>query len=61
MCASKKPHYYINCFVSGFNIKDGVACTTALTLNTEHMVMVGEGEIDLKTERLNLSLKPVPK
>ena len=25
------------------------------------MVVVGEGEIDLKTEKLNLSLKPVPK
>ena len=25
------------------------------------MVVVGEGEINLKTERLNLSLKPVPK
>ena len=51
----------INCFVSGFNIKDGVASTTALALNTEYMVVVGEGEIDLRTERLNLSLKPVPK
>ncbi len=51
----------IHCFVSGFNIKDGVASTTALALNTDHMVVVGEGEINLKTERLNLSLKPVPK
>ena len=51
----------INCFVSGFNIKDGVAGTTAFALNTDYMVVVGEGEINLKTERLNLSLKPVPK
>jgi len=51
----------INCFVSGFNIKDGVASTIAFALNTDHMVVVGEGEINLKTERLNLSLKPVPK
>jgi uncharacterized protein involved in outer membrane biogenesis len=51
----------INCFVSGFNIKDGVASTTAFALNTGYMVVVGEGEINLKTERLNLSLKPVPK
>jgi AsmA family protein len=51
----------INCFVSGFNIKDGVARTTVLALNTDYMVVVGEGEINLKTERLNLSLKPVPK
>jgi hypothetical protein len=51
----------IHCFVSGFNMKDGVASTTALALNTDYMVVVGEGEINLKTERLNLSLKPVPK
>jgi uncharacterized protein involved in outer membrane biogenesis len=51
----------INCFVSGFNIKDGVASTTAFALNTDYMVVVGEGEINLKTERLDLSLKPVPK
>jgi hypothetical protein len=51
----------INCFVSGFNIKDGIASTTAFALNTDYMVVVGEGEINLKTERLNLSLKPVPK
>jgi len=51
----------INCFVSGFNIKDGAASTTALALNTDYMVVVGEGEINLKTERLNLSLKPVLK
>lgn len=51
----------INCFVSGFSIKDGIANTTGLALNTDYMVVVGEGEINLKTERLNLSLKPVPK
>jgi AsmA family protein len=51
----------IHCFVSGFNIKNGVASTSALVLNTAYMVVVGQGEIDLKTERLNLSLKPVPK
>jgi uncharacterized protein involved in outer membrane biogenesis len=51
----------INCFVSGFSIKDGAARTTALALNTDYMVVVGEGEINLKTERLNLSFKSVPK
>lgn len=51
----------INCFVGGFDIKDGIASTTAFVLHTDYMVVVGEGEINLKTERLNLSLKPVPK
>jgi AsmA family protein len=51
----------INCCVAGFNIKDGKATATSLVLNTDRMVVVGEGDIDLKTERLNVSLKPVPK
>jgi AsmA family protein len=51
----------LNCSVGGFTLRDGVASTTALVVNTDYMVVVGEGEIDLKTERLNLSLKPVPK
>jgi hypothetical protein len=51
----------VNCFVSGFRIKDGVADTTALVLDTSRMGVVGGGTINLKTEKLNLSLKPVPK
>jgi uncharacterized protein involved in outer membrane biogenesis len=51
----------INCFVSGFDIKDGLADTTGLVLDTNRMSVVGEGTINLKTEKLNLSLKPVPK
>jgi uncharacterized protein involved in outer membrane biogenesis len=51
----------VNCFVSGFKIKDGVADTTALILDTSHMSVVGDGKIDLKTEKLNLGLKPIPK
>ncbi|OGP70403.1 MAG: hypothetical protein A2W09_01080 [Deltaproteobacteria bacterium RBG_16_50_11] len=51
----------VNCFVCGFNMKDGLADTTALVLDTSRMGVVGGGTINLKTERLNLSLKPVPK
>lgn len=51
----------INCFVSGFSIRDGLAETTALLLNTDKMLVVGQGNINLKTEKLNFSLKPVPK
>ena len=45
----------VNCFVSGFNIKDGRADTTALVIDTDQMSVIGDGEIDLKTERLNLA------
>ena len=51
----------VNCFVSGFSIKNGRAETTALVFDTERMSVVGDGEIDLKTEKLNIGLKPSPK
>jgi uncharacterized protein involved in outer membrane biogenesis len=54
-------HTRVNCFVGGFTMKNGLARTTALVLNTQYMVVVGSGTINLGTERLNLSLKPVPK
>jgi len=54
-------HTSINCFVSGFDVKDGIASTTALVLNTDRMIVVGEGEINLKTEGLDMSLRPVSK
>jgi uncharacterized protein involved in outer membrane biogenesis len=50
-----------NCFVSRFNIKDGLADSTALVLDTSRMSVIGEGDINLKTEKLNLALKPLPK
>jgi len=51
----------IHCCVSGFIIRNGLAETTALVLDTDEMTMVGDGEIDLKTERLNLGFKPALK
>jgi uncharacterized protein involved in outer membrane biogenesis len=51
----------INCYVSRFDIKDGLADNTALVFDSSRMSVVGKGMIDLKTEKLDLSLKPVPK
>jgi uncharacterized protein involved in outer membrane biogenesis len=51
----------VNCLVSGFNIKDGRADTTALVLDTDQMSVIGDGEINLKNETLNLALNPSPK
>lgn len=51
----------VNCFVAAFNMKNGLARATTLVLNTQYMVVVGSGTVNLRTERLNLSLKPVPK
>ncbi len=51
----------VNCFVGAFSMKNGLARATTLVMNTQYMVVVGSGTINLRTERLNLSLKPVPK
>jgi hypothetical protein len=51
----------VNCFVSGFSVKNGIAETTALLIDTNQMSVAGAGEINLKKETLNLGLKPSPK
>lgn len=51
----------INCLVSRFDIKKGLAVSTAMVFDTSFMSVVGEGEIDLKTEEIDFSLHLVPK
>jgi uncharacterized protein involved in outer membrane biogenesis len=51
-------HTDINCAVSGLDIKDGIARVTALVVDTPDMTVVGEGEVNLEDETLNLGLKP---
>ncbi len=51
----------LNCFVSRFDIVNGIAASTALVADTTEMTVLGDGTIDLRTERLNMSLKPSPK
>jgi uncharacterized protein involved in outer membrane biogenesis len=50
-----------NCFVSGFGIKKGIADVTALVFDTRTMSVVGNGRVNLRTEELDLGLKPAPK
>ncbi|MFC1532167.1 AsmA family protein [Thermodesulfobacteriota bacterium] len=57
----KKDYTAIKCMVSRFDIKTGLADSTALVVDTDRMSVVGEGKIDLKTEKLDLALKPLPK
>ena len=54
-------HTDINCGVSGFEIRDGLATVTALVVDTPDMTVMGEGEVNLKDETLDLCLKPYPK
>jgi AsmA family protein len=47
--------------VARFDIERGEARSTALVLDTPEMTVVGDGTVDLATERLNLALIPYPK
>ena len=59
----KKEEKYakINCFAGGFDIKNGLAQSNALVLDTSQVSVIGYGKIDFKTEEIDLLLKPSPK
>jgi hypothetical protein len=50
----------INCFVNKIEIKDGLADIRIL-LDTDRTSIFGAGDINLKTEGLDLGIKPTPK
>jgi uncharacterized protein involved in outer membrane biogenesis len=50
----------INCFVNSIEITDGLADIKIL-LDTDRTSIIGAGDINLKTEALNLGIKPTPK
>jgi uncharacterized protein involved in outer membrane biogenesis len=51
----------VDCLVAGFNIRDGMATTTALVVDTDEMSVIGDGDVNLRNEELDISLKPLPK
>jgi len=54
-------HTEINCAVGGFDIKDGMAKVTALVVDTPDLSVIGEGQVNLRDETLDLALKPYSK
>jgi hypothetical protein len=56
----KSPHTTINCFVNTMNIKDGDV-EYKLVLDTDQTALLVAGAIDLKTEGLDIGIKPTPK
>ena len=50
----------VNCFVNKIDIKDGLADVNIL-LDTDRTSIFGAGDVNLKTEHLNLGVKPTPK
>lgn len=50
-----------NCAVAGFAPRKGLAPITALVLDTKVMTLVGRGNVDLRSERLDVGVTPYPK
>ncbi|MBW1789628.1 MAG: AsmA family protein [Deltaproteobacteria bacterium] len=57
----KKEYTAVKCMVNRFDIRKGMANTTALVFDTDLMSVVGDGKINLRTEQLDLALEPSPK
>ena len=51
----------IRCAFADFAVADGVMSANALAFDTTDTIIVGEGQIDLGEERLDLLLRPRPK
>ncbi len=57
----KKKFTKLNCLVSRFDIVNGIAESEVMVFDTPRMSVIGSGKVNLKTEKLNISLKPAPK
>ncbi|HKU45556.1 MAG TPA: AsmA family protein [Burkholderiales bacterium] len=51
----------IRCAIADFAVKDGMAQTNAFVFDTTVTNVTGSGSINLKTEEMDLTLKPQPK
>jgi len=56
----KETQTKVNCFGNDIKIKDGLA-ECKLLLDTDQTSIFGAGDVDLRTEKLNLGIKPSPK
>ncbi|MBW2481794.1 MAG: AsmA family protein [Deltaproteobacteria bacterium] len=56
----KREYTPVNCFVNMIEIEDGLA-DVKIMLDTDQTTIIGMGDINLKTERLDLGIKPTPK
>ncbi|MDB4442681.1 AsmA family protein, partial [bacterium] len=57
---AKREFTPINCFVNNIQIKDGLA-DVKLLLDTDQTSIFGLGDVNLRTEKLDLGIKPTPK
>lgn len=61
LVAEQKDRAVMHCLASDFDIKQGVANSRALLVDTEYSTVFGEGNINLGQETLDLLIKPKPK
>ncbi|MDJ0738558.1 MAG: AsmA family protein [Gammaproteobacteria bacterium] len=51
----------LNCMAASFDVEQGIATSRLMLADTEHSTVYGEGNVDLRRERLDLLLRPKPK
>jgi len=51
----------LRCAFADFGVRDGLMTSRALAFDTTDTLIIGEGTIDLKNEKLDLMLRPRPK
>ena len=56
----KREYTPLNCFVTEIDIKDGLA-GVMMVMDTDRTTIISAGDVNLKTEGLDLGLKPTPK
>jgi uncharacterized protein involved in outer membrane biogenesis len=61
LVAEKKDTAVMHCLASDFDIKQGVATSRALLVDTEYSTVFGEGNIDFGAETLDMLIQPKPK
>jgi len=59
--SESKDYTTIKCLVNRFDARDGIADGTVLVADTELMSVEGQGDINLKTEVMSISLTPTAK
>ncbi len=51
----------LNCFIARFTIRNGLAKSDQLLLDTTNVLATGKGKIDLRDETINIKVDPQPK
>ncbi len=51
----------VNCVANDFAINDGIAVSQVMLVDTTNVTVVGEGDVNLRSEELALKLTPSPK